>query len=89
MQLRTKLSPDDAPKVTLAPVLPTARAYAAFMAGSSNTRYQLVNSFEANVLPALPGPASLKAATSFVLRTGNNYVGSANWIWWAKFNKLQ
>jgi len=89
VQLRTKLRPDDAPKVTLAPVLPTARAYAAFMAGSSNTRYQLVNSFEANVLPALPGPASLKASASFVLRTGNNYVGSANWIWWAKFNKLQ
>ena len=28
-------------------------------------------------------------ATSFILRTGNNYLGSANWIWWAKYRGLQ
>ena len=57
------------------------------MAASSNTRYQLVNSFEAYGLPALP--AAARTLTSFVVRTGNNYLGSANWIWWAKFRGLQ
>lgn len=76
-------------QVDLAPVLPTAAAYATFMAASSNTRYQLVNSFEALCLPAIPGGARVQTLTSFVVRTLNNYLGSANWIWWAKYRGLQ
>lgn len=70
-------------------VLPTSIAFAGFMVVSSNTRYQIVNSFEANLLPSVPGGAAAQAVTSFVLRTYNNYLGSSNWIWWAKFNGLQ
>jgi len=89
VEVRTKLNPEDAPTVELAPVLPTSRAYAIFMAASSNTRYQLVNSFEANLLPSVPGGKAVQTTTSFVLRMYNNYLGSSNWIWWAKFNGLQ
>ena len=64
-----------------------AAAYAVCMAAASNTRYLLVNSLEAYGLPALP--PSIRTLTSFVVRTGNNYLGSANWIWWAKFRGLQ
>ena len=87
LQARTRLNPDSAPKVELAPVLPTAGAYAVFMAASSNTRYQVrsrstvlsfvasqscltddvrfvvwqvVNSFEGNLLPCLPGGKSVQ-----------------------------
>ena len=74
-------------EVELAPVLETAGAYAVFMGVSSNTRYQIVNSLEAYGLPAVP-PA-LRVPTSFIVRTFNNYLGSSNWIWWAKFRGLQ
>ena len=70
-------------------MLPTASAYAVFMAASSNTRYQVVNSFEGNLLPRLPGGPAAQTLTSFVVRTYNNYLGSSNWIWWAKFRGLQ
>jgi len=89
VEMRTRLNPDDPPNVKLAPVLPTSIAFAGFMVVSSNTRYQIVNSFEANLLPSVPGGAAAQAVTSFVLRTYNNYLGSSNWIWWAKFNGLQ
>jgi hypothetical protein len=59
------------------------------MAGSSNTRYQVVNSIEGNLLPSVPGGKLVQTAASFVLRTGNNYLGASNWIWWAKVRGLQ
>ena len=63
--------------------------YAVFMGVSSNTRYQIVNSLEAFALPAVPGGPAVQTAASFVVRTFNNYLGSSNWIWWAKFRGLQ
>lgn len=89
VKARTALTPDKAPTVELAPVLPTASAYAVFMGASSNTRYQVVNSLEGNVLGKLPGGARAQTLVSFIVRTGNNYLGSSNWIWWAKFRGLQ
>lgn len=38
VEVRTKLQPDNVPEVELAPILDTSKAYAVFMAGSSNTR---------------------------------------------------
>lgn len=86
---RTHMDPDNAPTVQLAPVLPTASAYAVFMAASSNTRYQIVNTIEARYLSAVPGGASAQTIVSFLVRTYNNYLGSSNWIWWAKYRGLQ
>ena len=72
VEARSRMNPDNPPQVTLAPVLPTAAAYAVFMAASSNTRYQIVNSIEAFGLPALPGPPAVRTLSSFTLRTINN-----------------
>ena len=72
MQLRTRLDPANPPKVELAPVIPTSAAYAVFMAASSNTRYQLVNSLEGQLLPIMPGGRMVQTISSFVLRTYNN-----------------
>ena len=85
--MRSKMNPDNPPQVELAPVLATSVAYAGFMSASSNTRYQLVNSFEALLLPSFPAPS--RTVISATVRTGNNFVGSASWIWWAKFLGLQ
>ena len=50
-------------------------------------RYQLVNSFEALLLPAFP--AITRTPVSAIVRTGNNFAGSATWIWWARKCGLQ
>ncbi len=87
--MRTRLNPDDPPNVELAPIAPTAKAFAQFMAVSTNTRYQTLNSIEAHVFPILPGGKAVATASRVVLRTYNNYLGSANWIWWARQCELQ
>ena len=62
----------------------TAAAWGWFMGASSNVRYQLVNGFEERVLDALPLPAGPKAAATFLMRFGNTYLGTLQWMWWAK-----
>lgn len=69
-----------APEVELAPVADTATNYALFMFGSSNTRYQLVNSFEGRLLPSFPGGAAVQTGVSVGVRTFNNYLGAASWM---------
>jgi hypothetical protein len=59
------------------------------MAVSSNTRYQLVNSFEGNLLRSVPGGQSVQTLLSFGVRMYNNYLGSCNWIWIARMRGLQ
>ena len=86
VRLRSTIS-GKAPSVELAPILVTAVNYALFMAVSSNTRYQTVNSLEGNMMHLLP--ASTRVPISVILRTLNNYLGSASWIWWARFRGLQ
>ena len=84
-----KMRGDDpkTPKVELAPLSETCAAFALFMVYSANTRYQLVNSFEGRLLNKFPAAAQTAIATT--VRTLNNYLGSANWIWWAKLRGLQ
>uniref|UniRef100_A0A7S0LII3 Protein RFT1 homolog n=1 Tax=Coccolithus braarudii TaxID=221442 RepID=A0A7S0LII3_9EUKA len=87
IRLRGLLQPGSGPQVELAPISETAANYALFMSVSSNTRYQLVNSFEGRLLGLLP-PRS-RSLVSVGVRTYNNYLGSANWIWWARRRGLQ
>lgn len=72
VDMRIKLDPTNKPEVELAPVLPTAAAYAVFMGASSNTRYQVVNSLEAYGLPLVPGGPGVQTVVSSVVRTLNN-----------------
>lgn len=62
----------------------TAAAWGWFMGVSSNARYQLVNGFEERVLDVLPLGAGPKSLATFLLRFGNTYLGTLNWMWWAK-----
>jgi len=89
VKARSKMDPENAPDVVLAPIVPTSTAFAIFMGASSNTRYQVVNSFEGNLLPVIPGGKPVQTLLSFAVRMYNNYLGSCNWIWWARVRGLQ
>jgi hypothetical protein len=73
----------------LAPVLDNSIQWANFMGVSSNLRYQLVNGWEAHLLPQLPLNKALDTLVTFAVRFGNSYVGGEMWIWWARFVGLQ
>mmetsp|Transcript_46149 Transcript_46149/g.75305 ORF Transcript_46149/g.75305 Transcript_46149/m.75305 type:complete len:210 (-) Transcript_46149:537-1166(-) len=90
VELKKKLNPDVVPDVELASVLDTSFHWGNFMLVSSNTRYQLVNAIEAwGIDPLLKNSPLLSAAATFVLRTGNTFFGSAQWIWYARLTGLQ
>jgi len=84
-----KLKKGEAPPKELGPVADTAAAWGAFMAVSSNARYQLVNGFEERVLDPLPLPPAAKTLATFWLRFGNTFVGTVNWMWWAQLVGVQ
>jgi len=73
----------------LAPALDTAMAWGWFMGVSSNARYQVVNGFEERVLDVIPMPALPRALATFALRFGNTFVGTKQWMWWAKWIGVQ
>ena len=62
----------------------TAAAWGWFMGVSSNARYQIVNGFEERALDTLPLSPAAKSVATFVLRFSNTYLGTLNWMWWAK-----
>ena len=84
-----KLKKGEAPPKELGPIVDTAAAWGVFMALSSNARYQLVNGFEERVLDPLPLPPLAKSLATFWLRFGNTFVGTVNWMWWAKLVGVQ
>jgi len=73
----------------LAPAWDTAMAWGYFMGLSSNARYQIVNGFEERVLDVLPMSNAVRSVATFVLRFGNTFVGTKQWMWWAKFIGVQ
>ncbi|EKX33117.1 hypothetical protein GUITHDRAFT_156148 [Guillardia theta CCMP2712] len=73
----------------LAPVLDNSVQWANFMGLSSNARYQLVNGWEANIVPNIPGGFWPQTAMTFIVRFMNCYSGGEQWIWYAKFMGLQ
>lgn len=92
VRLRRSLRPQSAENnVKLAPVLANSLSWGAFMALSSNMRYQAVSAIEARVLePLLVGaPALLFTAISFLLRSANTFIGGIHWIYWAKWSGVQ
>lgn len=62
-------------------------AWAGFMLLSSNPRYQAVAGIERGLFHFAPDTVA-KIGTA-VLRTGNNILGGATWVWWAKAIGLQ
>lgn len=77
-------------EVVLAPVLDNSLSWGGFMAISSTARYQLVNGIENRIVDVvLGGSLALSTMATFILRVGNNYVGSAHWLLWAKWTGVQ
>jgi len=87
IKLRHRMCHDEGEEKQLAPIKDMAVSYAIFMALSSNTRYQIVNSIEGRLLSDLA--PLVHTPLSVLLRSYNNYLGSANWIWFARLRGLQ
>lgn len=63
-------------------VVINSAAWAGFMFVSSNPRYQLVAGMERGLFKFAPG--AVAKLGSAMLRTGNNVLGGAQWVWWAR-----
>ena len=73
----------------MASVLDNSIQWGNFMGVSSNLRYQIVNGWEARLLPLLKLNALLDTFVTFSVRFGNSYCGGEMWIWWARTVGLQ
>jgi hypothetical protein len=80
-------SPPNAPQ----DVLTMSAAYASYMAVSSNLRYQVLAGVveERGIETLLAGRPGLCNALSFVVRTGNTFLGSLMWVDYLRLLKLQ
>jgi hypothetical protein len=72
-------------------VLATSLAYGAYMATSSNLRYQLVAGVieERGIETAFAGNYRLCGALSLLVRTSNTFIGSLWWVDWIHFLGMQ
>ena len=86
-QVESQPGPKD--DVHLAPVLDNSLGFGAFMALSSNLRYQVVIGLEERLLDAFLPSAALNTLATFVLRFSNCYSGSVQWVEFAKAAGLQ
>lgn len=68
-------------------VVVNSAAWAGFMFVSSNPRYQAVAGMERALFAV--APEAVAKVCSGALRTGNNVLGGAVWVWWARAIGLQ
>lgn len=80
--LRTALDPSFAPLNQSQDVIATSLAYGAYMATSSNIRYQVLAGVveERGIESLFKGNYKLCAVLSFLVRTGNTFLGSLLWV---------
>lgn len=84
---RSAIAPSSAPSKPLPNVFANSLGWAGFMMFSANPRYQAVAGVERALFSFAPDTVA-KLGSAF-LRTGNNVVGGASWVWWARFIGLQ
>lgn len=88
VQVRRAVSGNDgAVNKELPNVAVNSLAWAGFMFLSSNPRYQTVAGVERALFAFAPD--AIAKAGSGALRTANNVLGGANWVWWARKIGLQ
>ena len=85
--VRKLAAPDATVDSKMPNLLNTAVAWAGFMALSANPRYQAVAGVERALFSLTPD--AVAKVGSAALRTGNNVVGGAAWVWWARYVGLQ
>lgn len=90
-QLRMRLDPTYFPLNAPQNVLVMSLAYGAYMATSANLRYQVVAGIleERGIETIFKNYPNVCAALSFVVRTGNTFVGSLLWVDFLRFFNLQ
>ena len=89
--LRQALDPAWAPPNAPQDVWTMSAAYAAYMAVSSNLRYQVLAGVveERGIEALLKGQPALCSALSFAVRTGNTFLGSLMWVDFLRILGLQ
>lgn len=89
--LRARLDPTYVPLNAPQNVLVMSLAYGAYMATSANLRYQVVAGIleERGIETIFKNYPNVCAALSFVVRTGNTFVGSLLWVDFLRFFNLQ
>lgn len=88
---RQFLDPAWAPQNAPQDVLAMSAAYASYMAVSSNLRYQVIAGVveERGIEVLFKGSPALCSALSFVVRTGNTFLGSLMWVDYLRLIGLQ
>ena len=87
LKVRQLIDPVNNADKPLPNIINNSLGWASFMFCSTNPRYQLVNGLERGIF-SVASPTVGKAS-SLVLRTGNNLIGGATWVLWARFIGLQ
>lgn len=80
--VREKVDKGYKPKTEKTNVLAVSFLYAVFLGVSSGSRYQLINGIENHIFPRIfaKSPVLLEQASTFLLRYGNTFWGSAQWV---------
>ena len=88
---RQFLDPAWAPPNAPQDVLTMSAAYASYMAVSSNLRYQVIAGVveERGIEVLFKGSPAAAAALSFIVRTGNTFLGSLMWVDYLRLLGLQ
>ncbi|CAD6234812.1 unnamed protein product [Miscanthus lutarioriparius] len=91
LKAKAAVNKDLEDEVVEIPVVQTSVAYGVYMSISSNLRYQLLAGvIEQRILePLLHNQKLLLSAMSFIVRTGNTFLGSLLWIDYARWIGVQ
>lgn len=89
--IRERLDKNYVPKTKKPNVLAVSTLYAVFLGASSGSRYQLVNGIENHIFPRLfkTTPRIIEEIATFVLRYGNTFWGSQQWVMFCRFTNVQ
>ncbi|CAN8076436.1 unnamed protein product [Agarophyton chilense] len=89
--IREKLDNNYVPKTQKQNPVLVSVLYAVFLGASSGTRYQLVNGVENHVFPRifLKTPQIVEEASTFLLRYGNTFWGSQQWVMFCRYTNVQ
>lgn len=90
IMVRKAVDPSFTPENQMSNVLTTSAAYGLFLGVSAGTRYQLVNGVEQHIFPRVFSSApKAESVATFLLRWGNTFWGSQQWVMFAKFTGVQ
>lgn len=89
--IREKLDKKYVPKTEKQNPLLVSLLYATFLGISSGSRYQLVNGVESHIFPRIfaTAPRIVEEASTFLLRYGNTFWGSQQWVMFCRFTNVQ